>query len=391
MNSHYLQCGHVETKLTPCPSYRKQKSSARGFWGSLFKGNTKSKKHCGKLIPHPLEQDGYCQDCAIRWNEGLQTQYVGEGAFRVHKTAMEDSFRDERKHAAKKSLKKSERQHRDGHKGRHHHEVINAKPSVWLPELYHHPETLARREEYARAPAAAPPVSSRSHKSSRQHHSSRTHEPRTVYRESKRERNLKRNYDYVSHESAPGTLSVSAGRTPAFGGSQPLMRPAEPAPTHLYAGRFGAANAAALPPAYGLPPMPYKPARPPRPDEYESSSSDEYTVPEPAYQVYLNAMAASTPTHAEKVAAMMKRHAAAEKAAPTGPPRDADGNIDTRLDPRWRYYQEPKKSRFHTLAGMARGNPSPASTDDGSDVSFYCSGDLASRQTAALARHGGRR
>ncbi|KAI1336422.1 hypothetical protein F5Y15DRAFT_206571 [Xylariaceae sp. FL0016] len=370
----FLQCNHVATKLTSCPSYHKQQESAKGFLGSIFKRDVKKMKHCGKLVPHPFETNTYCHKCTVK-NERYQARRVGEGAYRVHRPVVEESFRDERQHAAKESLRKSERSRRG--KKRHHHEVVSAKPSVWLPDLYDHPETLARKEAYARAAAPAPPVSSRPPKSSSRTHESphSSHSKDTRSTKQAREARLNKSYSHGRHMAAPGVLSGSPDRTPAFGTSQPLTRPAEPKPAYQYSGRF-ANNSAGPPPACGLPPAPPRPiqrgannhART-RPELRSQETCPRYVAPTPAppipeYQRYLNAMSAAAnapgPTHEQKMARLLEKH------APNG----------RQLDPRYRYARvEPPKAK-KTQKGMlsnflAKQRLSHKASVD-SDLSFVC-------------------
>ncbi|KAI1115211.1 hypothetical protein F5Y14DRAFT_139399 [Nemania sp. NC0429] len=154
---HYTKCDHVSTTFTNCPTFRKQQKSAEGLLGRLFHRGPK-KKNCGKVFPHHLKNETYCQSCMIKKGR-LTAQQVGQGALRV-KQGFRDVFQEERREAARASLRNSGKS-RLRSKGSNH-DVIHAENSVWLGDLYYHPETLAKNEAYARAAAPAPPVSSHS-------------------------------------------------------------------------------------------------------------------------------------------------------------------------------------------------------------------------------------
>ncbi|KAI0858411.1 hypothetical protein F4860DRAFT_317969 [Xylaria cubensis] len=153
---HFTKCDHVHTSITPCPTYHKEQESAKGILGCLFGRNTRKRNNCGKIVPHHLQSGTYCQACTVR-NEHFSAQGVGNGALKVRQHGFREISHERNKEAARLALQKAERRR---HEGRSNHEVIHTETSVWLSDLYHHPETLARKESYARQAARAPPVSS---------------------------------------------------------------------------------------------------------------------------------------------------------------------------------------------------------------------------------------
>ncbi|KAI1400346.1 hypothetical protein F4819DRAFT_509374 [Hypoxylon fuscum] len=169
----YTGCGHVSRKLINCPAHHKQQSLTKGFLGRLFHGGMNKQKDCGRVIPHYANPMPFCPECSIR-DERLRAKYVGGGAFRVYRPVLvydddddddDDSFRrpfqgyrEKRKEVSRRSLERSERYSPQCH-SKSDHTAVNDKPSVWLPGLYSHPQSFARRETYGRAAAAAPPVS----------------------------------------------------------------------------------------------------------------------------------------------------------------------------------------------------------------------------------------
>ncbi|KAI0398627.1 hypothetical protein F5Y17DRAFT_10811 [Xylariaceae sp. FL0594] len=273
---HYTKCDHVSSTLTPCPThYKEQKSSSSsssssggGFLSCLF-GSSRKKKprhrtNCGRVVPYHLTNETYCQSCSVRTSH-LRASGVGQGALRVHQ--QDEGLREERKRAAKASLEKSEHKNKakgaggSGSGSRSNHEVLHVQSSVWLQDLYHNPEALAKKEAYARQAAAAPPISSRL-----PHQSSSTG-PRTM------ESSRFREYDSRRQESSSRSRRTEesdrdrSSRAPtAYGSSQPVRRPAPPPaatytyqsppqhsgyPTHPRDGPY-------LPPAVGRPPVPQK-------------------------------------------------------------------------------------------------------------------------------------
>ncbi|KAI0489553.1 hypothetical protein F4859DRAFT_501323 [Xylaria cf. heliscus] len=204
---HFTKCDHVFTSLTTCPTYHKQKESTKGLLRCLFLRSPKKKKeNCGKVVPHHFQNHTYCQSCSIRKDQ-FTAQGVGHGALKVRRQGSQEIFREENKEAARVALQKAEKYRRHG--GKSNHDIIHTETSVWLSDLYYHPETLARKDAYAREAARAPPVSS--------HHS-------TESRAGAGTRTQGRH---------PGESRHAESRIP-----QPATRPTQVAPTRQYSGRF---------------------------------------------------------------------------------------------------------------------------------------------------------
>ncbi|KAI0012900.1 hypothetical protein F4779DRAFT_505810 [Xylariaceae sp. FL0662B] len=364
-HQEYTECRHVHTKLINCPTYHKQRVSVNGLFSCLFNNNeVKNRKNCGRIVPHYSDPRPFCQACIIR-NERLGVRHIGDGALRVQRPVVEENFgrrrdenRKECKAPARELREKPERRHR-GHK-RRNSETINSKPSVWIPELYHHPEAMARREAYCRGASEAPPVCpSRPHKPSTCQYSSDT---------------SKRSTDKTREGHSRGAYECSSdgvGRNPMFGSSRSLNRPVEPAPTYRYRGRF-ARDKSELPP---LPPHALR-----RGDNIQPIPASEHPrlrhkigrvynisvprpnfpeIPLPEYQVYLNALSfASNKPDAQKITRMAHQSSTRPKPTPKG-----------------RYYthENPKTASLARL-GKAIGIESPHSpmSDEGSDLSFVC-------------------
>ncbi|KAI0599330.1 hypothetical protein F4775DRAFT_600154 [Biscogniauxia sp. FL1348] len=381
-SQHFTRCGHHDTKLAHCPAYYKQRSTGSGLLSCLFQ--KKKKQDCGKAVPYYVELESFCQACTPG-NSSSRTKDAGYGAFRAQRPTVEDEYRNARKLAAKESYKAAKHS-RPGKK--HNHEVISVKPSVWLPDLYHHPETIARSEKYAREPAPAPPVPPLPEKSSRRKASSHD-SARKGAKSTAPKGHSSKNYEYNRHSAAPEPLRINANRTPASGNSKPLSRLADPSPTYHHRGK-SAGNTSSLPPAGGLPQMSSrarpgaaggKPPRPPRPSvplhEPSDTESTRYgekhpklrhkdgriynvaavrapKVPVPEYQVYLNAMsyvAEKSPSNKQKLAR-------------TTP----ESQLKAQPNPRHRHTkEEPRRSALQTFMGRSSANK-----DDGSDASFVC-------------------
>ncbi|KAI0437812.1 hypothetical protein F4803DRAFT_570383 [Xylaria telfairii] len=226
---HFTKCDHVVTTLTTCPTHHKQQQSANVLFGCIFGRDLRNKKNCGKVIPHHHQAQTYCQACVVR-KDHFTAQGVGHGALKVRKQGFQEIFHEENKEAARLALQKAEKRRRHGEKL--NHKVIHAETSVWLTDLYHHPETLARKEAYAREAARAPPVSS--------HH--RTEARSRIVKPSPGERTQAR------HAGERRQVESSKEWMPAYGYSQPMIRPTRPAPTHPYSSRSGN-HAPSLPPA----------------------------------------------------------------------------------------------------------------------------------------------
>ncbi|KAI1180529.1 hypothetical protein F4777DRAFT_251610 [Nemania sp. FL0916] len=213
---HYTRCDHVTTTLTNCPAYHKQQEST--CIGGLFRQSSTA-NNCGKVVPHHLENQTYCQNCLIK-RDHLSAQRVGQGALKASRQGFQDIFLEENKEAARSALQKSEKS-RHRRKGSNH-EVIHVENSVWLSDLYHHPETLAKKETYAREAAHAPPVSSSSRSAPSQRRTQATNSsPETMTKLQKRQTEKSRKPDTTRRD-----LMLT------YGNSQPPPRPAPPMPTY---------------------------------------------------------------------------------------------------------------------------------------------------------------
>ncbi|KAI1823891.1 hypothetical protein F4861DRAFT_539621 [Xylaria intraflava] len=301
-HKQFSKCDHVTTTLTNCPTYHRQEQRARGFLACLFRpSRSRTRTNCGRVVPHYLQHDGYCQACTVK-KHPLRAQGVGQGALKVRR---EDALAEEQKQAAWSALQRSERQ---GHRRKgSNHDVVAVQTSVWVPELYHNPEALAKRDKYAREGGPAPPVSSRPRRGSRSPRKEsplrkesrhRAESSRTRGRTSMQERRSREE----SRRPERRTTQVPSQRLPTYGGSKPMMKPAQPARTYQYSGRF-AQGAASLPPAVGLPPLPQQYDRtrtaraqaPPTRQSEPSRKPDEAPEPEKKqrtpYEMYVAAMA----------------------------------------------------------------------------------------------------
>ncbi|KAI1872605.1 hypothetical protein JX265_005485 [Neoarthrinium moseri] len=208
-------CGHWESQFTECPAFRKKRSS---FMAKLF--GRSGAKDCGKVRRERSTSTRPCDQCAIT-GDGLSSQRVGNGARIVHRHYVDESFRNERQDAARSALKSGKKPRSS--KSRKHHEVISSKNSVWCPEYYHHPETVAAAR-YGRPSAPAPPVAPprAPEKSTKPHSTShRSSSRKTSSKSTGQDRRL--GHPIQSREEAKGYY-------PAFSPLQPLRRPAEPKP-----------------------------------------------------------------------------------------------------------------------------------------------------------------
>jgi len=422
---HFSKCDHVSTTLTTCPTFHREQASSKGFLGGLFRrsssSNKNNKTNCGKVVPHHLTNETYCQACSIKKGH-LRAHGVGQGALRVRRQETDESFREERKRAAKASLEKSEkRQHLDrgGKQQKSNHEVLHVESSVWLHDLYHHPETLARKEAYARQAAAAPPVSSRPPKSnSTSNHSGsssttttrtmgsssshRTQETDSRRKESSRSRRIEEGgHDRTRTRRAPRD---SPQWTPSYGSSQPMRRPVQPTPTYQsqYSGRFANDhNARGLPPAVGLLPLPPLPPNAhPKPNSYRQQSTStthphqppskpEPKYPElrhktgrvynsnksrnpptkPAYQEYLDAM--DTQAAMDRLREVKERKAREQQAqrySPLLPPPPARMTTMMRDDPKPHHQHQHQHHSGWIINRAKKVGWSDADSDD----SFAC-------------------
>ncbi|RWA11919.1 hypothetical protein EKO27_g3222 [Xylaria grammica] len=211
---YFSRCDHVTTTLTTCPTYHKQQAATGGFFGSLFRRSVKKKKDCGKVVPHHLQNEAYCQACSVK-RERFRARELGQGALRVRKQGLQEVFQEERKEAARTALHKVKKQWRKSN-----HDVIHVESSVWLANLYDHPETLAKKDAYAREAACAPAFSPPTHEKSAAGERGESERVETRTSQGKDEEGRKQR-------------GVGAG----------------------YSGRF-ANNSLSIPPAVGLPPGP---------------------------------------------------------------------------------------------------------------------------------------
>ncbi|KAI0542870.1 hypothetical protein GGR58DRAFT_509738 [Xylaria digitata] len=233
---YFTKCDHIDTVLTKCPTFHKQQASANGLFGCLFRRGVKKMKHCGKVVPNHLQSQTYCQACTVK-RERFRAREVGQGALKVHRQGFQEVFQGERKEAARTALHKLKK-HRHRSK-ESNHDIIHVESSVWLANLYDHPETLAKKEAYAReaalAPTVAPPRQARNH--------------RQVVETSPRGSTGKRHRGEMRKPESRGEWML------AYGHPQPTIRLAQPASTYQYSGRF-ANNSSGIPPAVGAPPRP---------------------------------------------------------------------------------------------------------------------------------------
>jgi hypothetical protein len=244
------------------------------------------------------------------------------------------------------------------------HEVVHVQTSVWLHDLYHHPETLAKKEAYARAAAPAPPVSSHPPKGS---HPQVTESSRRGRTQEGGRAEIKR--------AERGRSHVSPQWTPAYGGSRPMMRPIQPAPTYQYSSHF-THNGTSLPPAVGIPPLPqrdnrsYMQAPPAKPQitkhpelrhktgRVYNSAKSRNQPPVPIYQAHLDAMALNAQLEAMRE---MRRANAPRK--PSQAP--STGNW-VEESSRW----DTEKSTISSW--IERTKERDTSSDNDSDISFVC-------------------
>ncbi|KAI0404488.1 hypothetical protein F4802DRAFT_607504 [Xylaria palmicola] len=232
---HFTRCDHVLTTLTTCPTHHKEQESPKGLVGSIFRRSPRKTKDCGRVVPCHLRNESYCQTCSVQ-RHGLSAKDVGQGALKVRRRDFEDMCHEERKEAARASLQKSEKQRHSG--GKLNHDIVGVQGTIWLGELYHRPDVLARHESRARSAAAAPPVSSQPPPGSRQPPGYDA-EPGKKTRE--------------RHNSEPRHAEGAREWMPAYGSSQPMTRPVQPAPAYQHGSQF-ANGTRAIPPAIGFPP-----------------------------------------------------------------------------------------------------------------------------------------
>ncbi|KAI2466397.1 hypothetical protein F4781DRAFT_355040 [Annulohypoxylon bovei var. microspora] len=404
-SQEYTECRHASRKLINCPTHYKQQSSAKGFLGCIFRNNIKSKKHCGRVIPHYAESRPFCPDCTVRIDQ-LRAKHVGEGALKVYRPDLDNDYRrpfkeyrERRRQVAGAPPRRPER-HVGRDRERHDHVATNTTHGVWVPELYHHPEMLARRETRGRAAEAAMPTSSsRPNKQSAAKYCS--HKPEKGGNKSKVN-------EHNSKKSHKRSCRVPTNETSTRNRSQLLQGPARRAPTHHYQRRKEVVGSGStVPPAPEPPPKPPRPqirrgtgsrqkqkqyniARKPLPptprpaDPSRSEPPNEHPnlrrktggvhnispqrpppipVPLPAYQVYLNAFRENLDTNFERVPQL-----------PKPPPKKKYRHVK----------EELMNSGLRKMIGIAPSSPDSAI----SDASFMCqdSKRLTDGQSAAGRR-----
>ncbi|KAI1192447.1 hypothetical protein F5X97DRAFT_85864 [Nemania serpens] len=339
---HFTKCDHISTTLTTCPTHRKQQKSAEGLFGCLFHRSSRKKSNCGRVFPHHMQNETYCQGCSIK-TDRFTVQGVGQGALRVRKQGFQEVFQEERREAGGASLQNSRNSRLNEKDSKHN--IIDAENSVWLDDLYRHPETLAKKDAYRRAAALAPPVSSHSRRpreidsraGAQQHHREYTRKPET-----------------------------GEAWMPSYGGSQPIMRPTQPALASQYL-THAVNNSPGLPPAMGPPPgqddysvtlradatkgpqLRHKTGR-----VYNTAKIRNQRL-DPPYQAYLDGMRTEAAIRA-------RQHPY------SAPLKEPDG-------PKSCWEEEepsPRDSKKATLSGWIERTKERTVTNKGSDVSFVC-------------------
>ncbi|KAI0526123.1 hypothetical protein F5B22DRAFT_269565 [Xylaria bambusicola] len=373
---HYSQCNHINTTVTNCPTHHKQQASARGVFGSIFRRSIRERKNCGKVIPHELRIEGYCQHCSIK-KQQLRGEVVGRGALKVRKQGFQEIFQEERKEAARNALAKSERRNHDarGNK-KSNHDIIHVENSVWLSDLYYHPETLARKEAYAREAALAPPIAAQKQvrNQSDQGKGDVRHKAPTATIQDRR-RGERR-----EAESRDEWM-------PAYGSEKPLKRPLPPAAARGHTGRFANNSnynaAPGLPPAVGPPPVP-QPLRTQRnnnsrsfasraqatgyPDPRHKPKPAAYSVsPSTAYSPSSSSRKHLGPTQSSKAERQQDRNKMRQgEDALMRAPVPSGGGRGPKEPSRW----ETGKTTLSELVEKTRRLS--GQTDSDSDVSFVC-------------------
>ncbi|KAI1459404.1 hypothetical protein F4805DRAFT_473334 [Annulohypoxylon moriforme] len=398
-NQEFTECNHVSRKLINCPTYYKQQNAAKGFFGRLFHGNVKGRKHCGRVIPHHSEPRPFCAECTVRVDQ-LRAKYVGEGAIKVFRPDLGNDFRrpfkeyrEKRRKAAEASPERSER-HVEHSKHQYKNIKTDTTHSIWVPELYHHPEMLARKETHGRTTETALPTSSsRSKKPPTSKYCSR----KPVKEERKKKPQGSQTHEQSSKQKSKRNHKRSCrdptNKHPVPGRSQLAPGPASLAPTHHYRHRREAVvNESRIPPPPEPPPKLPRPqvwcdtggnrpepkrydiARKPLPsiprpiESLRADLSNKYpdlrqdagqvynigpsrpppdSIPLPAYQVYLNAL------------------------RNPGPDFGRTEQL-SRLPPKKKKYshitEELRNSRLRRMMGITPSSPDSAI----SDVSFMC-------------------
>ncbi|KAF2973056.1 hypothetical protein GQX73_g522 [Xylaria multiplex] len=362
---HFTKCDHVDTVLTKCPTFHKHQASANGLFGCLFRRGARKMKNCGKVVPHHLQNQTYCQACTVK-RERFRARELGQGALEVHRQGFQDVFQGERKEAARTSLHKSKKHQRRSKDS--NHDIIHVESSVWLANLYDHPETLAKKEAYAREAARAPTVAPR-----------QTRNHRQGVEASPRGSTGKRHRGETRKPESRGEWEL------AYGHPQPIIRLAEPASTYQYSGRF-ANNSPGIPPAVGAPPRPQqndrsfaaraqatgRPDSRYKPAHVHNSEVNHYRYKQPATP-YLDRATAE--------AALQERQVQQHRE----PTREHVGHWRRDVT-RW----ETRKAAISDFIERAKDKAS--FSDESSDLSFVCKtskeiSDRESRSTSARRGH----
>jgi hypothetical protein len=329
-------------------------------------GVHEGKKDCGKARREKTTVAGCCDKCAADGGR-LTSQRVGNGPPTVHhQQFVDEDFRKERHVAARQALQKSERSSKTrGHK---HVEVISSQNSVWCPEYYHHPKTVAEtnhhRQDVPATTVARPPVDDASSKSRSKNHKPASHpapSSRTSGKptsEKPREGYLTKGWEAASSQNdGPGVLSVSAARAPAFEPSDHRprrLRKASASGPRPEQDSINTGSAATHDYKSTLPMAGQREASTKSRGHADSSraavqlkpSPQPRAQPKPLYQIYLDAQ------YSVGEYPPPRRHVTRQKT-----PRPAK--------------EEPKKTMLRNL-GMAIGIDPPSPTGTSSDISFAC-------------------
>lgn len=280
-------------------------------------------------------------------------QVVSQGAAKVRIEQSQELSREERKEAARASLRRSYDQ-----KGqrRSNHTVLDVESSVWLPSADHQPEALAKKEVCTREANATPQISSRDQ--TRGHSQEIDTNPRASLQ------------DRGSDDARGGSR-----RIPTHGNSRPNTRPVRPPPEHQYTNRYGI-HFPPLPPAVGRPLR----LRPGRPAVANGIRTSEY--PELRHR----------PERIENPARSIRAQPARHHPSPiTMVAPEAVVRTDQRHEASRAAYPDPADRRLHrevqtTNRGVAkialsswidRTKKKPMTSDASSDESFVCIDSMA--------------
>ncbi|KAJ3579195.1 hypothetical protein NPX13_g1374 [Xylaria arbuscula] len=230
-------------------------------------------KNCGRVIPSELRIDAFCDSCSVK-KQRLRGEEVGKGALRVRKQGFQEIFQEERKEAARNALHKFEKErHHPRNTKTSNHDIIHVESSVWLSDLYYHPETLARKEAYARQAARAPPVSQTRQVRNRKPADDVPPKPPPPVASSMKiqERHREKKKEEEAH-------SRRGEYMPSYGTEKPLRRPLPPAAAHERPAtkNDGRRTPPSLPPAVGPSSRSPPSSRPePRPHHPQPQRKDE--------------------------------------------------------------------------------------------------------------------